>query len=96
MAAAVRGDTTSGAEAARSVGMHLSTDLPATPTGSDTKSTAIATTLNSMTKTGKKEIRTLNKSVDQLREGMAAAPRRIDAADQQGAAEVDNSGTVTV
>ena len=92
---AIRGDTTAGAQAAHSASMHLSTDTPEIPTGSDTKSTAISTALQGIVDTGKTETTTYNTSVDQLREGLAAAPDRITAADQQGAATVDQSGGTT-
>lgn len=38
---AIRGDTTAGAQAAHSVSMHLPTDTPDAPAGSDTKSAAV-------------------------------------------------------
>jgi len=93
---AIRGDTTAGAAMAHAVGMHISTELPEVPTGSDIKSQAISTTLETIKKVAQTEIGTYNTSVDQLRQGLAAAPQRVDVTDQQGAAEVDNSGTVTI
>lgn len=89
---AIRGDTTAGAQAAHSVSMHLPTDTPEAPTGSDTKSTAISTAIKAMGEAWKTEVGTFNTSVDQLRQGIKDAADRITAADQQGAATVNQSG----
>ncbi|PEG33231.1 hypothetical protein CQY20_31870 [Mycolicibacterium agri] len=94
---AIRGDTTVGAAAAQSAGMHLPTDFPASPTGGDTRSAAIATTTSTFLTAARTETATFNSSVDQLREGMVAAPERVDTADRRGAERVANSGeTVTI
>lgn len=94
---AIRGDTAGGAQAAASVGMHLPTGLADSPTGSDRKSAAIAAAVNTFLAAARTETETFNSSVDQVREGMTAAPRRVDAADREGAEVVTNSGgTVTI
>ncbi|HEX4172684.1 MAG TPA: hypothetical protein VHY82_09415 [Acetobacteraceae bacterium] len=90
---AIRGDTTAGAGIAHAVGMHLRVDLPDAPNGSDPKSAAIHVTLNAIKKVAETEIITYNTSVDELRRGLTAAPQRVDATDQQGATEVNNSRT---
>lgn len=88
----IRGETTAGAQAAASAGMHLSADFPQVPSGSDPKSAAIAAELNAFVTGIRTDIQTFNSSVDQLREGMGAAPKRIDAGDSQGADIIDSSG----
>lgn len=93
---AIRGDTAVGAAAAQSASMHLPADFPASPTGSDTRSAAIAAAINAFLKAARTETATFNSSVDQLREGMAAAAERVETADQQGAERVTNSGVVTI
>lgn len=94
---AIRGDTTVGAAAARSAGMHLPADFPTSPTGGDTRSAAIAAATSTFLAAARTETVTVNSSVDQLREGMVAAPERVETADRQGAERVANSGeTVTV
>ncbi|MCZ0730655.1 hypothetical protein [Mycolicibacterium iranicum] len=89
---AIRGETTAGAQAGASVGMHLSSDFPEVPTGADTKSAAIAAELQSFVTAISTDITTYNTSLDQAREGMVAAPRRVDAADREGAAVIQSSG----
>lgn len=88
----IRGETTAGAQAAASAGMHLPADFPQVPSGSDPKSAAIAAELNTFITAIRTDIQTFNSSVDQLREGMGAAPKRIDAGDSQGADIINNSG----
>lgn len=95
MATAIRGETTTGAAAGRSASMHLPTSTPTAPAGGDTKSAAIGGALKTGITTTKTEVKTLNSSVDQLREGLVAAPQRVEAADQQGAGEVERSGVPT-
>jgi len=90
----IRGNTTTGAAAGASAGMHLSTDFPSSPTGADTKSTAIAGELNAFLKTAQLETTTYNTSVDTLREGLVAAPQAVDATDAAGAAGIEGSGEV--
>lgn len=92
----IRGDTTAGANMAHAVGMHIPSDNAATPSGSDTKSTAIAAVVNKIHDSVHDQTTTANSSLDQLRQGLAAACQRVDATDQQGAAGVNNSGTVTI
>lgn len=92
MALAIRGETTVGAAAGRSASMHLPSAAPSAPAGGDTKSAAIGSALKTGVTTDKAEVKTLNSSVDQLREGVVAAPQRVETADQQGAGEVEKSG----
>ncbi|MDD4865652.1 MAG: hypothetical protein PHQ28_00490 [Mycobacterium sp.] len=89
---AIRGETTVGAAAAQSAGMHLPADFPASPTGGDTRSAAIAAATTAFLAAARTETATFNSSVDQLREGMVAAPERVETADRQGAERVANSG----
>ncbi len=91
----IRGDTTAGAQMAHAVGMHLPSTSPTVPTGGDTKSAAISKALKSAVETGKTETTTYNKSVDQLRLGLAQDAQRITDADHQGAANVQHSGIYT-
>lgn len=94
---AIRGDTTVGAAAAQSAGQHLPADFPASPTGGDTRSAATAAATTAFLAAARTETETFNSSVNQLREGMVAAPERVETADRQGAERVANSGgTVTV
>lgn len=74
--------------------MHLPTDFPSSPTGTDTKSAAIAGELNAFLKTAQAETTTYNTSVDTLREGLVAAPEAVEATDQNGAAGISASGEV--
>ncbi|WP_224189031.1 hypothetical protein [Mycobacterium avium] len=77
--------------------MHLPADFPASPTGGDTRSAAIAAATTAFLAAARTETVTINSSVDQLRDGMVAAPERVETADQQGAERVTNSGgTVTI
>lgn len=92
----IRGDTTAGAGMAHAVGMHIPNDNATTPSGSDTKSSAIAAVINKIHDSVHDQTTTTNTSLDQLRQGLAAACQRVDATDQQGAADVNNSGTVTI
>lgn len=92
----IRGDTTGGAGMAHAVGMHIPSDNATTRSGSDTKSTAIAAVVNTIHDGVHDQTTTANTSVDQLRQGLAAACERVAATDQQGAAAVNNSGTVTI
>ncbi|MBU8834477.1 hypothetical protein [Mycolicibacterium goodii] len=89
---AIRGDTSAGAQASASAGMHLPTDFPDCPSGGDTRSAAIAAAVNSFLTTAATETETVNSSVDQLREGMVAATDRVETADRQGAEGITNSG----
>lgn len=95
MALAIRGETTTGAAVGRSASMHLPAGAPTAPSGGDAKSAAIGSALKAGVTTDKAEVKTLNSSVDQLREGLVAAPQRVEAADQQGAGEVEKSGVPT-
>lgn len=89
---AINAETTAAAQTGATGGMHLSADFPPVPTGSDPKSAAIAAELNAFVTAIRADIQTYNDSVDQLREGTVAAPKRIDAGDDQGAAIIENSG----
>lgn len=95
MALAIRGETTGGAAAGQSAGMHLPTTAPTATSGGDTKSAAIGVALKSGVATEKGETKVFNSSVDQLRQGCVAAPQRVEAADGQGATEVAESGVPT-
>lgn len=93
----IRGDTSAGASIAQSVGASLSGSTEDRPSGGDTRSAAIAAAVNSFLDAASRETETVNSSVDEVREGMAAAADRITQADQQGADDVANSGgTVSV
>lgn len=92
----IRGDTTAGANMAHAIGMHMPSGNATTPSGSDSKSTAITAAVNKAHDSGHDQITANNSSLDQLRQGLTAACQRIDATDQEGAADVHNSGTVTI
>jgi hypothetical protein len=92
---AIDANTDTAARLGQSMGQHMPTDLPRSPSGGDTKSTQISTALNAFLGTAKTEISTYNKSVDALREGCTSAPQSIDATDRAGADLVNNS-TVTI
>lgn len=93
----IRGNTSTGASIAQSVGAALSGNVDDRPSGGDARSAAIASAVNSFLDTASRETETVNTSVDEVREGMAAAADRITQADQQGADQVANSGrTMTV
>jgi hypothetical protein len=91
----IRGDTTAGAQIAHTASMHVEPDQSNAPAGSDTKSAAIAAVMKANQEAGNTQTAIYNASVDQLRHGLVGACQRVDAADQHGAAEVNNSGTRT-
>jgi hypothetical protein len=87
----IQANTQAAAQLGSSIGMHLSTEMPKSPTGGDTKSTQISTELKTFLSAAHNEITTYNKSVDALREGCTAAPQSVDATDRAGAGIVNNS-----
>lgn len=88
----IRGNTTAGAAVGASAGMPLSENLPASPTGADTKGTEIAAELNAFLDTARTQTAIYNQSVTALRQGMQQVPQNIEATDQAGANTVANSG----
>ncbi|ORW12223.1 MULTISPECIES: hypothetical protein [Mycobacterium] len=88
----IRGNTTGGAAAGSSVGMHLHPEFPPVPTGSDPKSQQIAAELKAFIEAAHREIAVYNQSVDALRAGMTAAPQATETTDQSGADTVNSSG----
>ena len=90
----VRGDTTAGAQAARSLGMHLQPLEQIELAGSDPKSQAIAAAAKGMMTIANAQIGVYNTSVDQLRQGVQAAADRMTAADQHGAELVNGVRTI--
>lgn len=92
----IRGDMESGLRIAGTLSMHLPTDTPAPPTGSDPKSAQTIAVLNAIAATWKKEALIVNSSVDQLRENVKDAINRVISSDKQGADNVNNSGGGTL
>ena len=88
----IRGETEAGAAIGAAAAMPLPADFPASPSGADTKSAAIATELTAFLNAGRADTAIYNQSVDALREGLTAAPQAVEAADQSGAAGISNSG----
>jgi hypothetical protein len=74
--------------------MPLSRNFPVSPTGSDTKSVAIAQALNDFLDTARVEHETYNVSLDTLRQGLVQAPKAVEATDESGAAGIAASGEV--
>lgn len=77
---------------AGNLSMHLPTETPAPPTGSDPKSAQTIAVLNAIAATWKAEALIVNSSVDQLRDNVKDAVNRIRDSDQQGRDNVNNSG----
>ncbi|KRQ23334.1 MULTISPECIES: hypothetical protein [unclassified Mycobacteroides] len=92
----IRGDMEAGLRLAGTLSMHLPTDTPAPPTGSDPKSAQTIAVLNQIAATWKKEALIVNSSVDQLRDNVKDAVNRIISSDKQGADNVNNSGGGTL
>ncbi|BEL42021.1 hypothetical protein [Mycobacteroides abscessus] len=92
----IRGDMEAGLQLAGTLSMHLPTDTPAPPTGSDPKSAQTIAILNKIAATHKSQAQIVNTSVDQLRENVKDAINRIIASDKQGADNVNNSGGGTL
>ena len=91
----IRGNTSAGTQAAHAVGVHLPAASPRIPSGGDTKSKAISAAIKTTVAASKTETTTYDKSIDQLRLGLAQDTQRITDADHQGAATVQHSGTYT-
>jgi hypothetical protein len=92
----IRGNTDAGAAAGASALKHLTTDFPESPTGTDTKSVAIASALSEFLHHAETETETFNASVDTLRSGLVAAPKAVQQTDAAGAATVAESGGVYI
>jgi hypothetical protein len=90
----IRGNTDAGAAIGASAGKPLRTDFPVSPTGSDTKSVAIAAALDRFLDTARVETGIYNASVDTLRQGLVQAPQSVEATDESGAAGIAASGEV--
>jgi len=88
----IRGETDAGAAIGANAGTPLPAGFPVSPTGSDTKSVAIAAALNALLDTARVETGIYNASVDTLRQGLVQAPRAVDATDAAGAAGINGSG----
>ncbi|MBL3752918.1 hypothetical protein [Mycobacteroides abscessus] len=88
----IRGDMEAGLLLAGTLSMHLPTDTPAPPTGSDPKSAEMVAAANEIAHIWKSESTIANSSVDQLRDNVKDAVNRIISSDKQGADNVNNSG----
>ncbi|TKV35340.1 hypothetical protein [Mycobacteroides abscessus] len=64
---------TDGERIASTISMHLPTDTPAPPTGSDPKSLQMIAVLNQIAATWRSQAEIVNASVDQLRENIRVA-----------------------
>lgn len=92
----IRADLEAGLRMAGNLSMHLPTETPAPPTGSDPKSAQMIAVLNAIAATWKSEALIVNSSVDQLRDNVKDAVNRIRDSDQQGRDNVNNSGGTTL
>jgi hypothetical protein len=90
----IRGETAVGAAIGASASQPLRMDFPDSPTGSDTKSAAIAAALSAFLDTARVETGIYNASVDTLRQGLVQAPQAVEATDESGAAGIAASGEV--